>query len=290
MTTPRISLVIATLERPDALNNLLRHLEHQTRPPDEIVIVDQSAAEDARTAAYVEEDPRFRLLRIPERGLPNARNVGVRETTGDIILFLDDDSIPDADLVRFHAEAYADPGVHGVGGRVVGGYDVAGAVVGGFSPADGSVVMNFGSSERCDAEHLPGRNMSFRRAVFDRIGGFDLAYGGEAIREETDFCLRARRAGFRLVFEPRASLDHLYLQTGGCRIPRFEDELYWQVHNSMLFVLRYARLTALPLFVLKRVFHIARAAIETRSPSLLLVGMKGLLRSVTTHLSTRLFT
>ncbi len=287
MTSVRLSLVLPTVDRPEAVYNLLRHLEHQTRAPDEIVVVDQSASEDARLAGYVSGRPHLKLLRLAERGLPNARNVGVRAAAGDVILFLDDDSIPDPDLVRFHAEAYADARVHGVGGRVLGGYDSSGAGTGGFRPGDGVVTRNFGAQERCDVEHLPGGNMSFRREVFRAVGGFDRAYGGSSIGEETDFCLRARRAGFRLVFEPRASLEHLHLPTGGCRIPRFERWLYWQAHNSMLFVLRHARPTALPIFVARRVARLGLFVLERGAPDLMAVGLKGLLRGVASHLATR---
>ena len=282
-TMTRISVVLPTLNRPEAIYNLLRHLEHQSVAPFEIVVIDQSAAPNARVAAYVEEHPLVRLHRIPVKGLPNARNVGVERSQGDVVLFLDDDSIPDVDLVRFHAENYADPSISGVGGRVLGGYDRGGAETGRFKPGNGKVVRNFGSTTRGEADHLAGGNMSFRREVFDRVGGFDKAYGGSSIGEETDFCLRARRAGFRFVFDPRAALDHLHLPTGGCRTPRVEDWLFWQAHNSMLFVLRHARASCWPGFILKRIAKFGMLCLENGSPALLGIGLRGLLRGMSTH-------
>jgi GT2 family glycosyltransferase len=275
---PRISVVLPTVDRAEAVYNLVRHLEHQTLKPHEIVVVDQSADENARLAALP-----VRVHRIRERGLPNARNVGVGLATGDVVLFLDDDSIPSPGLVEAHARRYSDPGVHGVGGRVLGGYDRAGGVPGRFDPASGRVSRNFSSEQGGDADHLPGGNMSFRREVFGRAGGFDPAYGGSAIGEETDFCLRVRRAGFRLVYEPAAVLEHLHLPTGGCRAPRFESWLYWQSHNSMLFALRHARAAALPFFLLKRVLRLGLFALERGSPSLVATGLHGLLRGMATH-------
>jgi GT2 family glycosyltransferase len=287
MQPARVSVVLPTVDRPEAIYNLLRHLEHQTVAPLEIVVVDQSAAADARLEAYAASNPRVRLHRIAERGLPNARNVGVGLARGDVLLFLDDDSIPDPDLVRFHAERYADRDVSGVGGRVQGGYDSGGSEVGRFRASDGKVIRNFGSTAGCEVEHLPGGNMSFRRDVFDRVGGFDKAYGGSAIGEETDFCLRARRAGFRFVFEPRASLEHLHLPTGGCRAPRFEDWLYWHSHNSVLFVLRHARRAMLPLFFVKRTLRLGLFAVEHGSVALIAVGLKGFARGIAAYRATR---
>jgi GT2 family glycosyltransferase len=279
----RISLVLPTLDRPDALYNLLRHLEHQTQPPFEIVIIDQSELADSRIAAYAETHALVRYHRIPVKGLPNARNVGVERSRGEVVLFLDDDGIPERDLVRFHAEAYREAGIAGVGGRVLGGYDRPGAMVGSFRRSDGKVIRNFSSETRCEVDHLPGGNMSFRREVFDRVGGFDRAYGGSSIGEETDFCLRARAAGFRLLFEPRASVDHLHLPTGGCRTPRFDEWLNWQAHNTMLFVLRHAEVASWPAFVLKRVARFGLLSLQHGSPELLAIGLRGLLRGMSTH-------
>ena len=287
MQPPRISVVLPTLNRPEAIYNLLRHLEHQTTAPHEIVIVDQSPVPDDRVAAYASERAGVRLHRIAERGLPNARNVGVGLATGDVVLFLDDDSIPDPELIRYHAEAYADRDVSGVGGRVQGGYDAGGGVIGRFRESDGKVLRNFGATTRCAVDHLPGGNMSFRRDVFSRVDGFDKTYGGSAIGEETDFCLRARRAGYRFVFEPRAALEHLHLPTGGCRAPRFEDWLYWHSHNSVLFVLRHARRALLPLFFLKRTLRLGLFALEHGSVALIAVGLKGFARGIAAYRATR---
>jgi GT2 family glycosyltransferase len=283
----RLSIVLPTLDRPEAIYNLLRHLEHQTVPPHEIVVVDQSAVPDERTRAYAAGNPLIRYHRIAERGLPNARNVGVGLATGDAVLFLDDDSIPDPELVRHHSGNYDDAAISGVGGRVQGGYDSGGTVIGRFRASDGRVIRNFSATTRCEVDHLPGGNMSFRRGVFGKVGGFDKIYGGSAIGEETDFCLRARRAGFRFVFEPRATLEHLHLPTGGCRAPRFEDWIYWHSHNSVLFVLRHARRALLPLFFIKRTLRLGLFAVEHGSVALIAVGLKGFARGIAAYRATR---
>lgn len=282
-----LSLVVPTLDRAEALYNLLRHLEHQTLQPDEIVVVDQSAREDGRIRDLVRSRPSIRFHRIPVPGLPNARNVGVSLSRGEVVLFLDDDSIPDPGLVKAHAERYGDPSVAGVGGRVSGGYDRASGPVGRFNPRSGTVLRNFGAGVVCDVDHLPGGNMSFRREVFAAVGGFDVAFGGSAIGEETDFCLRARRAGFRLVFEPAAAVDHLHWPTGGCRAPRMEDWLYWHAHNAMLFALRHARAAAWPLFILRRIVRFAMMAASRGSLPLLVVGLHGLVRGASAHRAGR---
>lgn len=285
----KLSLLIPTLNRIGVVYNVLRHLEHQTRKPDEIVIVDQTDRRDPLLEEYAAAHPEVNYIRIKRKGLPNARNVAIRNATGDILLFVDDDIVPDDDLVRIHFENYADPSVAGVGGLVRGGYDRPDprAPVGTFVPSSGMVVRNFGVGERRDVDHLPGGHMSFRREVFEKVGGFDPTYGGASIGEETDFCLRAVHAGFRLVYDSRAALDHLRLPMGGCRAPTFEEWLFWHAHNGILFVLRHAWKKALPGFVLRRVARFTLFAFEKGSLALPGIGLIGLLRGVSTHLSTR---
>ena len=129
--------------------------------------------------------------------------------------------------------------------------------------------------------------MSFRREVFKQVGGFDVQFGGPAIGEETDFCLRVRRAGLRLVFDPRAAIEHLHVSTGGCREEHFEDWLFWHAHNGMLFALRWSRTAAWPVYVLGRIARFALFSIEHGSPALMATGLRGLLRGTTAYVSGR---
>lgn len=286
----RISVIIPTVDREQTVYDLLKHLERQSVAPWEIIVVDQTTVEDPQLKEYVTRSRgRVGCIRLAERGLSNARNVGIRQASGEVVLFLDDDIVPEDDLIRSHGERYRDADVAGVGGRVSGGYDRSGdpARVGAFRRLDGKATRNFDSLRACEVEHLPGGNMSFRREVFKRIGGFDTSFGGHATGEETDFCLRARRMGFRLVYEPKAAVRHLHLRQGGCHGFVFHRWLHWHAHNSMLFLARHAHVTALPLFVLVRTFRFLLFALEHRSLVLIAVGLNGLLQGVSTHRATR---
>ena len=269
----RVSVVLPTVDRPDAIYNLLKHLEHQSTAPFEIVVVDQSAVPDGRLAAYAAANPRIRVHRIAERGLPNARNVGVGLSRGDVVLFLDDDTIPDSDLVRCHASNYK-PAIAGVGGRVVEARP-AGAQVGRFhAPARKGHPELPGD---LGPGHPPGGKYSFRREVFDRVGGFDPAYGGSAITAMTPVFAR----GDFTVFDPR--LPGTSAPADGDAGRPAEDWLFWHAHNTMLFVLRHARAASWPLFLVQRVLRIGWFALEHGSPALMAIGLRGLLRGVATH-------
>lgn len=120
-----LSLVICTLDRPAAVRRLLEALRHQQRPADEVLVVDASddeATVDVVRAAAVQWPGhlRHRPATADERGLTRQRNVGVAETTGELVAFLDDDTVPDPGYVGALLKCFArHPGAAGVGGVIV---------------------------------------------------------------------------------------------------------------------------------------------------------------------------
>jgi glycosyltransferase involved in cell wall biosynthesis len=275
-----ISVIIPTVDRPGAAARLARALMRQTRRDFEIVVVDQSERPDPDLPD---------AIRIRERGLPNARNVGVRHARGDVLLFIDDDESPDDRWIECHARHYADPCVMGVAGRIRGAYDDAPGRVGRFGRWTLSIGRHFNADRPARVDHLPGGNFSIRREAFACAGGFDTAYGGAAVGEETDFSLRLRasRPDGVLVYDPEAAVTHRHMATGGCRETRFSRWLYWHAHNVMLLALRHAARPALPLIVLARALRFGLFALEHRDPALVAVGLLGLGRGVSSHLRTR---
>lgn len=244
---PLVSVVVPTYRREEPLCNTIRGLLEQDYPRMEIIVVDQSDRHEPETEAFLRAHAdRIRYMRVERPSLPNARNVGAREAKGDIIVFVDDDVIPSASLVLAHAEAYADPDVGCVAGQILPpDRTVACTSAVGTIDTAMTIVRNFNSEIRTDVSHAPGGNLSVRRSVFLQVGGFDSAFGFHALREETDFSLRVLRSGRRLVFEPRASLLHLAVPTGGCgnRSKRtFNGTLrwyYWFLHNCYLLGFRH---------------------------------------------------
>jgi hypothetical protein len=86
-----------------------------------------------------------------------------------------------------------------------------------------------------------GCNMSFRRETFTKYGlRFDERFRGSAVREESDFCLRFRRTGYKIWYDPEADLIHLGEETGGChdistRSLQYQFTFY---HNHFLLSLK----------------------------------------------------
>jgi GT2 family glycosyltransferase len=186
----------------------------QSVPPQEIIVVidhnDRLLGRIARARPGV-----VSLANSGLRGLSAARNTGVVAARGSIVAFLDDDARADPGWLERLLTQYADPAVAAVGGRVDADW-VAGRPAW-FPPEFDWVV---GCSYRGlplepqPVRNLIGANMSFRRSVFDAVGGFRSGIGRVGSRpvgcEETELCIRARRhdPAAIVLFDPHARVHH----------------------------------------------------------------------------------
>jgi GT2 family glycosyltransferase len=119
----KISVIVTTYNRPDALAKVLVALYEQTRPPDEILVADDGSTESTRqcveelrqqssvsTIHVWQPDEGFRLAKI--------RNEALRVCSGDYVIFLDGDCIPDLHFVEDH-DHLSDQGFFGQGKRIL---------------------------------------------------------------------------------------------------------------------------------------------------------------------------
>ncbi|MGI6103264.1 MAG: glycosyltransferase family 2 protein [Patescibacteria group bacterium] len=253
---PRVSVIIPTLNRDAVLTATLDDVLKQMYPDFEVIVVDQSDEVAESVRRYLNMHPDVIFLQLEEKGTPNAKNVGADRATGEIFVFLDDDvRIASNRFLLAHVANYADPAVGGVGGRVTMDGDPPPetiADVGKFRWFGLKEVTNFSANFRTDIDHVYGCNQSFRREAFERAGGFQKVYKGNAHLEEADVSFRVRRAGYRIVFDPNAVLHHLYFPSGGTRTKDVYELRYWLVHNGTVFYLRHYGWLLFPLFFLKQ--------------------------------------
>ncbi len=253
---PRVSVIIATYKRGEFLVDTIPSILSDGYPDLELIVVDQTPGYEPSVQQRLDEllsrHP-IRYIRLPRPNLPLARNVGLRASSGQVIVYVDDDVLLHPRFIEAHVSRYADASVGAVAGRVMRPdnilSDAAGEV--GRVFADGSFTANFDRTTPCDCDWGAGCNMSFRRDVLERIGGFDERYIGSAYREDGDTFMRVKRAGLRVVFDPSASLDHLAAPGGGCRKDAEVARFYSFFRNDTLFFLNCMRLIHLPRFTLR---------------------------------------
>ena len=184
-----ISVVICayTEERWGDLVAAVDSVKHQTRPPDEIIVV---IDHNPRLLQRAEQELDG-LIVVPNqesRGLSGARNSGIAAASGSVIAFIDEDAVAEPDWLERLGQAYQDARVLGVGGAVdpmwLGGRP-------GWFPEEfdwvvGCTYLGFPTS-RSPVRNLIGCNMSMRRLPVAKRPS--CAFEPEATRPVDTFCM-----------------------------------------------------------------------------------------------------
>jgi GT2 family glycosyltransferase len=218
----QVSVLIATYNRPEALKQTLEDLGAQTRPPDEIIVVDQSQDAEGRPLDQRSLLPAVSGLRYLRQSPPNAqraRNQAIQEARGDILVFVDDDVRVPPDFIANHLRSYQDhPEIDGVSGQVLEpGQAPTSTLPRQFRwPHNGWMFLPLNYSEPCPAINWPSCNASVRRSAALRVGGFDEQFV-RTWNDDSDFSWRLHQAGHRIRFNPAATLVHLKVPSGGKR-------------------------------------------------------------------------
>jgi GT2 family glycosyltransferase len=107
----RLSVIIPTYNRLARLKRVLKYLELQSYPLDqfEVIVVSDGSSDGTEDYLRILKTPLcIRLVSQPNKGVAAARNNGVRNATGDLILFLDDDVVPSPQLIAEHLRLHAE--------------------------------------------------------------------------------------------------------------------------------------------------------------------------------------
>lgn len=197
-----ISVVITVYNGASTLGVQLEALAAQEYAgPWEVVIVDNGSSDNSVEVAnrFAGRLPNLRI--VPEfklRGRPFALNAGVRASRGKSILMTDQDD----EVGRGWLAAMADALRH---------HDLVGCSVDHQKLNPPGLQWSLQETELPQLwfpPYLPyasGTSLGFRRAVYDRVQKFDETF---AFVQDTDFCIRAQLAGFRLEFVPGAVLHY----------------------------------------------------------------------------------
>ena len=242
-------MIVVTLNRPEFVRICLEHLAVQTARPAEIIVVDASPNADTYHLVH-DEFPSVRYLKNPlGPGTTGAsRNLGLAASSGDVIAFVDDDAYAAPEWLEKLLEPYCDPGVGGVGGRALN--DQPDEATNGIEDigrfrADGTLSGNFAADPRAviEVDHLLGANMSYRRRILVELGGIRDGYPGTCLREETDLSLRVKRAGWKIMFNPAACVQHVAAPYS--RGKRFDLRYaYFSQRNHIVLLIRVLGLTS----------------------------------------------
>lgn len=269
----KATIIICTYRRPEEAGRLLIELKEQSYKNFEVFVICQGEKADIeKIKNSVEIFYPIKYFYEANPNLPRARNIGIREASGEVIVFLDDDTKPGNTLVEAHIKNYADPKVGIVGGRVLEdkhGKDIPDSKIGTVRKLDGFAYSGFNKTVKCETMHVRGVNMSVKKEVALELGGFDERFEGTAEYEDMDFCLRVLKRKYKIIFEPTAVVEHLLLSFGGCRARSKEEQIYWLYRNHSLMFLNNFNKLFYPLLIAEYIFRIILRSFIWRNPRII---------------------
>jgi glycosyltransferase involved in cell wall biosynthesis len=217
----KVSVILCTFNRAAILEGAIESIARQSPPLSgdwEIIVVDNNSSD--RTPAIVQDisrryPGRLRYVFEGKQGLSQARNAGIRQARGEILIFVDDDVRLTPFWLTRLAAALEDRSLAGAGGRILPDWTCKPprwlTVDGRYSLAP-FAIFDLGSEAQSLSEPPMGANMAFRKSMFERYGYFrtDLGRSGSDMlsNEDTEFGRRLLKAGERLHYEPSAVVYH----------------------------------------------------------------------------------
>ncbi len=233
------SVVVPTMGR-ESLVSCLDSLVVQTRSSNEILVVDGSRGNSV--AEICNRYPRTKLIKQLIGNYSHALNLGLNNSRGDIVAFIDDDAVADPNWLSELVQVYEMNDVGAVGGLPVLKLsketssevkdvltkfentrsliiDIVRSIYSSFFQENlpflkisRSGVCIFEprsvSEELTEVDFMTGCNMSFKSSALKMIGGFDENYVEHGECVEPDACLRLKKAGLRIVLNPKSIVYH----------------------------------------------------------------------------------
>lgn len=202
----RIAVVIATAGRKHEPLRLINSLSLQTYPPDQIIIV---AGDDVFKPEDVPPiSSQVIFLQVTPPGLPKQRNLGASKSTADLLLFVDDDFVLDADYLRVMEQEFANnPRMVAAGGQTLGVgkprllvrivqrfFGLTRLANKSYLQKTGFPALAYSMAGKQQATVLSGSNMMVHRDAWEKTM-FDENLTGYAWMEDDDFTYRAGKLG-----------------------------------------------------------------------------------------------
>jgi glycosyltransferase involved in cell wall biosynthesis len=212
-----ISVIVATFNRAHSLARLLKSfdsLEMMDCIRLELLVVDNGSTDRTQSVVFAKKGNSLKydlkLYCEARRGQSVAINLGLQNCSGRIICLVDDDVTLDPKWLRGLVASYEASDFDALQGRILPGVDPHGR------SADPSKLFYYNipivdyGNEIKPIRGLTGAHMTFKRSVYEQIGGFNanLGPGASGFSGDTEYSRRIRAAGFKIGFTPHAMVYH----------------------------------------------------------------------------------
>lgn len=243
---PKTSIIIPVFNQLNYTKQCIDRIRSNTPGPFEIIVVNNGSTDGTKEYLDSLQSGEFKIQHLNENtGFINACNQGAKLATGEFLVFLNNDTLPeDGWLEALISAMETIPNVGAVGAKLVypdGKLQEAGSLV--FSD---STPWNFGKGD--DAEkpqynyiretpYSSAACLLIPRKLFEQIGGFDQRYS-PAYWEDVDLAFEVRKRGFKVIYQPAARIIHFEGITGGTNVNSGYKK--YQVRNQEIFREKWA--------------------------------------------------
>ncbi|WP_435230537.1 glycosyltransferase family 2 protein [Pseudopelagicola sp. nBUS_20] len=232
MSTISVSVVVVSRGRRTALKRCLTGISQLANTLFEVIVVSDAEGLDAVAELAFSND--VKCVHCKVSNISVARNIGISHAMGDIVAFIDDDSVPETGWLYHLTSPFQSSDVVAAGGFVRGRNGISMQWTAQTVSRTGETspfqleTQNPVELHPVDGRSIKteGTNMAFRREKLAELGGFDPSF--KYFLDETDLNLRLTQAGLTTAIVPLAEVHHGYLanfQRNGARIPRDLKEI-----------------------------------------------------------------
>lgn len=243
---PKTSIIIPVFNQLNYTKQCIDRIRGNTPGPFEIIVVNNGSTDGTKEYLDSLQSGEFKIQHLNENtGFINACNQGAKLATGEFLVFLNNDTLPEDGWLEALISAMENiPNAGAVGAKLVypdGKLQEAGSLV--FSD---STPWNFGKGD--DAEkpqynyiretpYSSAACLLIPRKLFEQIGGFDQRYS-PAYWEDVDLAFEVRKRGFKVIYQPAARIIHFEGITGGTNVNSGYKK--YQVRNQEIFREKWA--------------------------------------------------
>jgi GT2 family glycosyltransferase len=250
---PLVSVIIPVWNRCDDLKDTLEHLQQQTYAPYEVLVIDDASTEPIE-AMVREHYPAVRFFRQAQNGGAGvARNVGLREARGELVLFLDSDTVPEEQALEKYVQKFlAEPDLGIASGLQ---YDAQTGKPWWWWTQHGYAEEQYLRVEFETAFKFAEGAAAARKEAVLAVGGYpeELFMAGEG----RDLAARLTDAGYRVIYWPEVTFLHKPAQRlKANNWYRSEARrLYFEFRNEFWYTVKYF---PVPLLLVKTTLNLGR--------------------------------